>query len=439
MVTTHQDWLDAQVGVLGSVLIDPSLASKIVSETKEDDYTGHFRTIYKTICRLFMAGKPADPVMINDALGGAYSEVLLQMMELTPSPAAVDYYIGACLKKGRLLQLRDLGVQLQEAQDMDEMAAILELANSVSAQRSRYKPVTMEEALARFFDRRDKPREYLSWPIDGLDGRLFAEQGDFIVIAGYPSDGKSALAMQCAYHLARNKRVGIFSLETNPDKLTDRMVAYSARLPLPRIKTGAMTEPEWEHVSRHSSEIISHQLEFVPAAGISVAEIRAVSLANRYDVIFVDYIQLVKGNRRDRYSEVTGISTQWLSLQELLLLVCRSSTVLRFAKMGAMLRLVSQIFANPARLSRMLILYLWFIARIQIVMSVCCWCAKTRRASVAAWSWTLMDSTRLSQGAAGINTGRSRSRYASQGSNPLLPNDTYVPESFLTEVQNAAG
>lgn len=316
MVTTHQDWLDAQVGVLGSVLIDPSLASKIVSETKEDDYTGHYRTIYKTICRLFMAGKPADPVMINDALGGAYTDLLLKIMEVTPSAACVDYYIGACLKKGRLLQLRDLGVQLQQAQDMDEMAEILELANSVSAQRSRYKPVTMEEALARFFDRRDKPREYLSWPVDGLDGRLFAERGDFIIIAGYPSDGKSALAMQCAYHLARNARVGIFSLETNPDKLTDRMMAYAARLPLPRIKTGAMAEHEWEHASRLSSEIISRQLEFVPASGISVAEIRAVSLANRYDVIFVDYIQLVRGNRRDRYSEVTGISLDFHTMAQ---------------------------------------------------------------------------------------------------------------------------
>ena len=308
MVTSSQDWLDAQVGVLGSVLISPELAPKVVAETSEADYSGQCLSIFRTIKSLFMQGKPADLVLIRDQLGAPYTPVLMEMMEVTPTAANIDHYILACKEKGRLLRLRDLGQRLQQVEDLDAASALLEQANKTMVKRSGVRIVTMEQALGSFFERHEGKKEYLSWPIEGLQDKLYAEAGDFIILGGYPSDGKSALALQMAYHMAQTKRVGFFSFETSDRKLFDRMMSSVAKIPMNVIKTNQMEDVHWEAAGQVSGAISQRQLEFIPASGMTVADIQAVSYAQRYDVIFVDYLQLISGKGKDRFSVVTDIS-----------------------------------------------------------------------------------------------------------------------------------
>lgn len=308
MVISSQDWLDAQVGVIGSVLISPELAAKVIAETGEQDYTGQCLSIFKAIKSLFLRNKPADIVLIREQLGEPYTPVLMQIMEVTPTAANIDHYILACKERGRLLRLRDLGQQLREAEDLDRASTLLEQANKAMVKRSGIRIVTMEQALSSFWERHEGAKEYLSWPIDGLQDKLYAEAGDFIILGGYPSDGKSALALQMAYHMALDKRVGFFSFETSDKKLFDRMMSSVARIPMDRIKTNNLTNQDWEIAANKSSEICSRNLEYIPAAGMTVSDIQAVSYAQRYDVIFVDYLQLVSGRGKDRFSVVTDIS-----------------------------------------------------------------------------------------------------------------------------------
>lgn len=308
MVTTHQDWLDAQVGVLGSVLIEPKLAAKVLAETADDDYTGAFRAVYQAIRRVFQQGKPPDPVLINDALGGTYSKLLMEIMEITPSAASVDYYLQACKSRGRLLRLRELGTQLAESADAEEQRTLLAEMNRVSTGKVGVRITTMEDAMECFFERHEKKAEYLSWPISGLDRALYAEAGDFIIIGGYPSDGKSAFALQTAWHMAKTKRVGFFSLETSSNKLFDRLISHVAKIPMQNLKQNDFTSDHWNVAARVSQHVASRPLEFIQAAGMDVADIQAVSLANRYEVVFVDYLQLLSGRGKDRFSVVTESS-----------------------------------------------------------------------------------------------------------------------------------
>ena len=307
MVTT-QDWLDAQVGVLGSVLICPEFAAKVLSETTEADFSGPCRSIYQAIRQLFQAGKPADAVMVHSILGEAYTKTLMDIMEVTPTAANLDYYLDACKKRGQLLQLRDLGQKLQDAETLDDAMALLEDANKQTAQRTGAEIVTMEQAMEQFYDRKAAKKEYLTWPIDGLNDKLFVEPGDLVVLAGYPSDGKTALAIQLAYHLAANHRVGFFSLETNPEKIHDRLMAHAAHIPFGCIKVGDLADTYWDRAAQACNGILARNLEYIPAAGKTVAQIQAITMARRYDVIFVDYLQLIAGKGKDRYSMVTEIS-----------------------------------------------------------------------------------------------------------------------------------
>jgi len=307
-MVTQQEWLDAQVGVIGSVLIAPELAPKVLAETSEQDYTGDFRLIYNTMKRLFLAGKPADPVLVCAEIGEAISPKLIQIMEVTPTAQNIDHYIAAAKEKGKLLRLRQYGQDLSDADNLDIAIQLIDQANKAMVERQTIKIVGMNAALSDFWSRHEGKKEYLTWPIDGLNENLYAEPGDFIVLGGYPSDGKSALALQMAYHMATTKRVGFFSLETNDRKLFDRMMSSVAKIPMERIKTNGLTAADWELAARAAAEVGTRNLEYIPAAGMSVVDIQAISFAQRYDVIFVDYLQLINSKGRDRFSMVTDIS-----------------------------------------------------------------------------------------------------------------------------------
>lgn len=308
MVISRDDWLEAQYAVLGSALIEPKVVPSVIADTCEEDYSGPCLAVFKAIKAVFTEGKPVDPVIVRDRLDPSYTKFLAQIMEITPTSANVKHYIGLCKNNRRLLALREAGEALQTASDMEEASEILQNANKVMVERSSIKVVTMEDALTSFFSRHEGKKEYLTWPIDGLNDKLYAEPGDFIVIGGYPSDGKSAMAIQIAYHLSMTKRVGFFSLETNENKLFDRMMSHIARIPMDNIKTNTLTDAHWEAAAKITDDVLGRNLHYIPAAGMSVSDIQAVSYANRYEVIFVDYLQLVSGKGKDRFSVVTDIS-----------------------------------------------------------------------------------------------------------------------------------
>lgn len=308
MVISRDDWLNAQYSVLGSALIDARTVPMVLSGTEEADYSGACVAVYKAIQAVFAEGKPVDPVIILDRLGKEYAEFLRQLMEITPTAANVEYYIDLCRKARRLCQLREMGKALQEAENLDEAKELLQQANRAMVERTGNRAVTMEQAMGSFFERHEGNKVYLTWPIDGLNDKIYAEPGDFIILGGYPSDGKSAMAIQMAWHLSKDWRVGFFSLETNENKLHDRLMAHVAKIPMSQLKTNSLSQQQWETAAQVSTQVVARDLEYIPAAGMTTTDIQAISVANRYQVIFVDYLQLVAGKGKDRFSVVTDIS-----------------------------------------------------------------------------------------------------------------------------------
>lgn len=149
-----------------------------------------------------------------------------------------------------------------------------------------------------------------------MDENLFAEPGDLIVLGGYPSAGKTLLAAQFAYEMAtaQCKRVGIFSLETSDRKLYDRVATYAAELDFDAVKSARLSDSELDTVAALGARDDRVQLDVIPVSGMSPMDIRAVSLSRRYDVIFIDYLQLLNSSGRDRYEKITNIS---LALKQL--------------------------------------------------------------------------------------------------------------------------
>ena len=134
---------------------------------------------------------------------------------------------------------------------------------------------------------------YIDYGLDFLKGRTYTKPGDVVIIGGYPSDGKTALALQMAYRMAQDHRVGFFSLETDKAKIRDRLMAAVVQIDFDRIKTRSLTEDDWRLFAEKSADMAGRGLTVVEASGMTATTIQNISQAYGFDVIFLDYIQLV--------------------------------------------------------------------------------------------------------------------------------------------------
>jgi replicative DNA helicase len=172
------------------------------------------------------------------------------------------------------------------------------------AERQQTPAWTMADVLRYFADNQaaKAPPDYISYGIREIDEGSYTEPGDVVILGGYPSDGKTAFALALAYHMAQKHRVGFFSLETGPKKLADRLASHALQISFDDIKRRTMTESDWTRLANANADFTGRNLTFLSASGQSVAEITATSQAMGFDIILIDYVQLIKPALWRRYS-----------------------------------------------------------------------------------------------------------------------------------------
>ena len=308
MSVTNQSWLDAQYSVLGSALIEPKVVPRVMAEVREADFSGPCLTVYQAMAEVFNSGFPVDPVSVAAKLGGEYHSFLKQLMEITPTAANVESYIAICREQARVLQCREIGRQLVECESSQSVRKLLEEASGLISSAQGKQTVNMTESLRRFFEKPEKPVKHLSWPIPELDNELHVGPGKFVVFGAEPSVGKTAFALQCAWHWSARRKVGFFSFETDPETLFDRLISGLVGIPMDSIMTGHISKREWDRVCQATQTITSRKLELISAAGMTSSDIRAKILEAGYEIVIVDYLQIVSSRGSSRYEQVTNIS-----------------------------------------------------------------------------------------------------------------------------------
>ena len=301
--------LDAEYSVMGCLLVDPSIAGELISLTRPEDFTvPELRAVYNAAVKLFSAGRPVDAVTIRGVCGAEYNDLLMQCMEITPTAFGWRTYISAMQEQTRVTRLRELAAQMADVRTSAEGRDLLGKANVILSEKNATKVVTMEQALVQFYTEQDEKRRFISWGFDKLDRRLYSDYGDFVIIAGRPSAGKTALALQMAAIMGQHDKVGFYSLETSTSKLTNRLVANRCTIDFGRINRREMTEEEWNRVVKWQRDVVSTQIELVPASGWSVQDILSTAQTQQHKIVFIDYLQLIKSRGRNRVEEVTNIS-----------------------------------------------------------------------------------------------------------------------------------
>lgn len=312
---------NAQVNVLGPMLVDPAVVGDVLLKVKDEEFAdGRYRMIFQAIRRLYNQGKPIDGLTVNDALGGHYNQILADLINVTATSANVMEHVDILKRSALRMRLAALGSQLAEAEDLDAQLALVDAINAESCGKPGVRITTMAEAYGEFLDRHAAGTRppYLTWGITALDEKVHVEPGDFMVLGGYPSAGKTALALQFARHIAKEKRVGYFYLENNDKKLFDRVVSATTLVSFGKIKTFDLGEDDFHAIVSMQKLLTEPQLEFVGASGMTVSDIRSIALARHYGLIVTDYLQKIRGDRNRRnmsdFEKVTQVSSD---LQEL--------------------------------------------------------------------------------------------------------------------------
>lgn len=309
--------VEAQASVIGAMLLDDAVVGPALSELAPSDFIHlAYRRVFLAFRKLFTDGAPPDLVTVLAELRGdkdhnedETANLLHQCMEIMPSASNWRMYAKICREEARLHRVSELCDELQNCTSLEEAGAVVVKINDAMVASHRVKAVGMTKALDRFLGKQSETPTYLRWSVPKLDQHIYASKGKFILLGGYPSDGKTSLALAMAWEQAKTLRVGFYSLETDPEELTDRLVAMVAKVPMQRIMDRKMRDQDYKALADKADEMSKRGLILVPAAGMSAQDVMSHALANRLDVVYIDYLQLLSGDpRASRYDQVTQIS-----------------------------------------------------------------------------------------------------------------------------------
>jgi len=310
---------EAEMSIIGSMFMDNAVIPSVVLRLSGDDfYSPRHKEVYEAMKDLYDCGTPIEPATLIerlksrgsfDRIGGL--EYVTEVMSATVTTANVKYYLeivcDTAKKRRAFRKINELRDKLatESVADCQEFAAdIVKSLDTAQANNT----FSAADLVRQFRESKDKPREYIRTGIGKVDNKCHIQKGDYVVIAGRPSSGKTALAIQMLLRMAeRGEKVVFFSLETKANKIADRIAANLSNIHLYRIKTNNCGS-DWYRVEAEVSKIEGLPFWVVEASGWTVGQIKAKAVELGAGVIFIDYLGLIKGNGKSLYEKATQVS-----------------------------------------------------------------------------------------------------------------------------------
>lgn len=306
---------EAEMSVIGSIMMEPKTAMPLSAmRLKADDFkTPELRTLYETCLQLFKSGRPIDTVTVVSIVGDEYKPTIVSAAETAPHTSHVSAYIDAV--KERSQKIAAYNKAMQFVTDIEDESLPIEQCRSGAAEvvncfneNEQQEAVTAEQGYMDFIDRMEHPKPHLQTGYGQLDRFMYIDKGDFIVIGGRPSAGKTAFTLQMMLHMAEEHKVGYFSLETSPQKAFDRLVSNYDWTSFTKIKHADLDDDDWANITQRYDTFHKLGFEIVPAAGWTVDKIKSYSEIRQYEIVFIDYLTLIRSQGKDDTERATHIS-----------------------------------------------------------------------------------------------------------------------------------
>ncbi|MBE3564874.1 MAG: replicative DNA helicase [Thermogemmatispora sp.] len=329
--------IEAECGVLGSILIDPEAIIQVADFLRpEDFYRDAHRAIYEVMLQLYERHEPADFITLCDELErqGKLEEVggasyITSLVNQVPTSGNIEYY-GRIVERTAVLRrlIHAAGQIAAIAYEEGDADVALDKAErlifEIGRRRLRSDFSLLSEILSEYLNKLDQLHErrgaIVGVPtgfsdLDRLTGGL--QRSDLIILAARPSLGKTSLALSMAHNAAVRfqQTVAIFSLEMSKEQLVQRLLSMEAGVDQQRLRTGWIDDEEWERIMLATQRLAEAPIWIDDTASISTAEMRSkarrLQAEQGVDLIIVDYLQLMQttsGSARRNENRVQEIS-----------------------------------------------------------------------------------------------------------------------------------
>lgn len=329
--------IEAERAVLGAMLLEQDAAPKVFERLVSDDfYKESHRKIFSAMTALFERSVPLDLVVLHEELSsqGAMADIggpamLAGLLDEAGTSAMLPSYAEIVLEKAVLRQVIRVGSEaVGNAYEVSNGATISKeiLENTqrklfaLTERQVVQKAVPMGQSLRETFEYvealydRKISVNGVATGFDGLDQLTNGFQpSDFIVIAARPSQGKTAFMLNIARNAGDDKVVLILSLEMARGQLIQRMLCAEARVDLSKLRSGFLLPTDWTRLTSAAGRLMEKKIYIDDAASMTIMDLRAklkrFKYENGLDMVFVDYLQLIRGGRREnRQQEVAEVS-----------------------------------------------------------------------------------------------------------------------------------
>ena len=336
--------IEAEQSLLGGLMLENAAWDTIADIIGENDFYRHeHKLIFRAASALINEGRPADIITVqeflerNDLLETAGGfDYLVTLAQNTPSAANIRRYAEIVRERSVIRQLAEVGTGIArnaynpQGKTADQL--LDEAENQVfqiaeSSARSKQGFLEMPDLLRQNIERidmlyqRNNPDEVtgVSTGFTDLDKYTSGLQsGDLVIVAGRPSMGKTAFALNIAENVAIQSKlpVAVFSMEMGGTQLVMRMLSSVGRLDQSILKNGSLKDEHWERLNEAVTKLTDAPIFIDETAGLTALELRARArrlarrFNNRLGLIVIDYLQLMSGSGRsdNRASELGEIS-----------------------------------------------------------------------------------------------------------------------------------
>lgn len=335
--------VEAEQSVLGGLLLDNSAFDRVGDVFSESDfYRDDHRRIYRHISRLIQMGKPADVVTVDESIKGSEDKdktgglaYLGALAQSTPSAHNIRRYAEIVRERAVMRKLVEVGTDIADTalnpmgkdvgQILDEAESkVLQIAEAGSRGRQGF--IEIQPLLTQVMERidmlyhRENQSNVTGVPTGyhDLDEKTSGmQEGDLIIVAGRPSMGKTALALNIAEHVAVENRlpVAVFSMEMAGTQLAMRLLGSLGRLDQHKLRTGRLTDEDWNRLTNAVGKLHDAPIHIDETPALNALELRARArrLHRQYGklgLVVVDYLQLMQASNQgeNRATEISEIS-----------------------------------------------------------------------------------------------------------------------------------
>jgi replicative DNA helicase len=328
--------ISAESSLLASIILHPENYYQVSDTITADDFfLEKHKKIYSAIEKLVNEGKPIDMVAIADIIAPSISyEEFYSVLENIPDIIHIEEYARIVKEKSILRKLMETSsnVMAECLKQEKDTTEILENVDKkiyeifIGAAKSDFVPISeIAEKNLKYLEEISKEKHFITGISTGFDRLDELTSGfqpsEFIIIAGRPSTGKTSFALSLSLEMGlKRRKVGFISLEMSKEQIGLRLLCAHANVELNKVRSGYLSAEDFRFLAESTQELEKANIYIDDSSPYYIHELRAkcrrLMKTQGLDILFIDYIQLLKTKERyeNRNLQLGAISAHLKSI-----------------------------------------------------------------------------------------------------------------------------